>query len=468
MIAAFFGIGRDLEFYVMTYAVATYVAFTFGAIFDSVVVSRLVRAREDEGMEAARELAAVILRLSLCIAGAASVLLLVLVPLLAPIIATGFGPEEWPDLSRLAWYFVPWICAYLPYYAVAAWHKAQWRFKQMFSAEIAVIVTSIAVLAIWHRDIRSLPLAYALGYAVGLVLLLAGAGLLRKSSGSRSQPLRDLLRNVGEFYFANQSGSLATLVDRHVQSFVPAGGIAAINYSSQLINNVSSLLLLREAFIVPLAQHDNRALKLERLISGLMLVAAPMAGVIICFAPEIVQVLFERGRFDASATTLTAEALRINAMGLLTVPVLGPLVRMLQITDRIHYTHVMFLAMAATSAIFGYLFVLMLDFGVRGVALMQLASSIAACTATAWALARCGIALRWSRIFRSLALAAAAAGMSFFAATAATSPLENAWLRLLLGGAIYGVTVLGFYFLARSHLRDVVFGTTASEGPGSK
>jgi putative peptidoglycan lipid II flippase len=463
MIAAFFGIGRDLEFYVMAYAVATYVAFTFGAIFDSVVVSRLVRVRENEGVEAGRELAAVILRISLCIAGAASVLLLVLVPLLAPIIATGFGPEEWPDLSRLAWYFVPWICAYLPYYAVAAWHKAQWQFRRMFSAEIAVIVASIAVLTIWHRDIRSLPLAYAVGYAVGLVLLLLGSGLLRRKGRGPSQPPRDLLRNIGEFYLANQTGNIATLVDRHVQSFVPAGGVAAINYSSQLISNLASLLLLREAFIVPLAQHDNRADKLERLISGLMFAAAPLAGLIACFAPEIVSVLFERGRFDASATALTAEALRINAMGLLVAPILPPLVRMLQIIDRIHYTHVMFLAMAAASAIFGYLFVLVLELGVRGIALMQLASSVTACAVIAWVIARCGIALRWSRIFRYLVLAGVAAGAALLFATAATWPLENAWPRLMAGGSVYGLVVLGVYFLARSHMRGIIFGTTATQ-----
>jgi putative peptidoglycan lipid II flippase len=275
--------------------------------------------------------------------------------------------------------------------------------------------------------------------------------------------VRHLLRNVGEFYLANQSGSLVTLVDRHVQSFVPAGGIAAINYSSQLINNVSNLLLLREAFIVPLAQEDNSATKLERLISGLMLVAAPLTGIIICFAPEIVTVLFERGRFDASATTLTADALRINAIGLLAAPVLGPLARMIQIIDRIHYTHLMFLAMAAASAVFGYLFVLLLQLDVRGIALMQLASSIAASAVTVWALARCGTTLRWSRIFRSLALAAAAAGAASFIATAATWLLQNAWVCLLAGGSVYAIVVLGFYYLARSHMRGIIFGPTAKE-----
>jgi putative peptidoglycan lipid II flippase len=468
MIAAFFGIGRDLELYVMTYAVATSIAFTFGAIFDSVVVSRLVRARENEGMGAARELAAAILRISLCIAGAASVLLLVLMPLLAPIIATGFGPQEWPDLSRLGWYFIPWICAYLPYYAVAAWHKSQWQFRQMFSAEIVVIVTSIIVLAIWHRDIRSLPLAYATGYVAGTMLLLVGSGLLHRSSRNRSLPLRDLLRNMGEFYFAIQSGNLVTLVDRHIQSFVPAGGVAALNYSSQLINNVSSLLLLREAFIVPLAQQNDSASKLERLISGLTLVAIPLAGIIICFAPEILTVLFERGRFDASATTLTAKALCINAMGLLTVPVLGPLSRMLQITDRIHYTHLMYLAMAAASAFFGYLFVLVLDLGVRGVALMQLTSSITACIVIAWAIARCGIALRWSTIFRHLILAAGAAGTAFFVAMTATWLLQNAWGRLLAGSSVYAIVVLGFYLPARSHIRAIIFGAPENEAAGRK
>jgi putative peptidoglycan lipid II flippase len=466
MIAAFFGIGRDLEFFVMTYAVATYVAFTFGAIFDSVVVSRLVRARENEGTQVARQLASSVFRLSLCMAAAASLLLILAVPLLAPIIATGFGHQEWPNLSRIAWYFIPWICAYLPYYAVAAWYKSKWQFRRIFSAEIAVVITSIAVLALWHHDIRALPLAYAAGYAAGLIFCLPRSELLHRSSKVRSQGLRDLLRNIGEFYLTNQTGSLATLVDRHMQSFVPAGGVAAINYSSQLIVNISNLLVLREAFVVPLAQQENRADKLERLISGLMFVAVPLAGIVVCFAPEIVQVLFQRGRFGAAATELTAEALRINALGLLVAPILPPICRMLQIIDRINYTHLMLLAMAAACAISGYVFVLALGLGVRGVALMQLASSIAGCAVAAWMVARCGIALGWHRIVRCLMFAAAATAVAGLVAMAASWPFANAWARLLAGGAAYALVVLAFYLPARSHIRSIVFGAIPAPGGG--
>ena len=463
MIAAFFGVGHDLEFYVMAYAAATYIAFTFGAIYDSVVVSRLVRVREDAGTEAARALAAALLRLSFCIAAAASVLLLVLTPLLAPVIATGFGPNEWPELTRLAWYFVPWIITYLPYYAIAAWHKAQWRFKRTFAAEIVVIVTSIAALTIWHADIRTLPLAYAGGYVAGLMCLLPGSALVGCRSKSSVSSLRDALRNIGEFFLTNQTGSIAGLVDRHIQSFVPPGGVAAINYSSQLINNVSSLLLLREAFIVPLAQQENRTDRLERLMSGLMFVAVPLAGIITCFAPEIVQILFQRGRFDAAATTLTATALRINAMALLVAPILPPLCRMLQIADRINFTHIMFLTMAASSALFGYVLVLWLGLGVRGVALMQLISSVTACIVMAWLVARCGITLRWRTILGYLLFAAVATGAASLVALAATSPLANPWPRLLTGGAVFVCVVAGLYFPARSQLRAIIFGTASNK-----
>jgi putative peptidoglycan lipid II flippase len=458
LIAAYFGLSRDFDAYVMIYTLATLVVFTFSGIFESIAVPYLVRKRESEGEEAARLLANAILRISFAIGTAASLLLLIATPLLTPVIATGFSPDERTKIIWLGWYFLPWTLVSLPYYAAAASLKSTWRFTRVFVAEIVVVVVSIGVLAIWHDNIRALPIAYAAGYYAGFALLAVKAGLWRRTRKQPPTPVRAVIRNIGELYLAYQMGSVSGIIDRHIQSFVPPGGVAAINYSSQLVISLGSLLTFLEEFLVPLSQEADRAQRLERLISGVVLLAVPLAGFVACFAYEIVTVLFERGRFDAAATILTSDVLRISALGIVTGAVLMPLLRMFQIVDRIAFTYVMYGWLAVSILMFGYLFVVELGWGVQGVALAQLISSMTTCVLTGYLVSRCGIALRWRRVFGHLVFASAAAAAAYLVAVMATLSFDGVWARLLVGGPSYGVIMLLFYGLARSHLISIMFG----------
>lgn len=463
LIAAYFGIGRDFDAYVMVYTMATVMVFTFGAIFDSIAVPHLVRAREKDGPETALALARSIFRLSLWLGGGMSLVFLVAVPLLTPIFASGFSPEERSGLASLAWYFLPWTFVCLPYYAAAARHKMEWRFNRVFIAEIVIVAVSIVFLTLRHGDIRMLPLAYASGYAVGLLQLVAGTALWRRATGESPPSVRNVVRNIGEMFLANQSGGVSALVDRHIQSFVPAGGIGAVNYATQIIGSLSNLLTFREIYMVPLTAQAERAERLERLLIGVLLVAVPLSGLVACFAPELVKVLLQRGRFDATATALTADVLRIGAFSLATAGITAPLYRMFQIVDRIHYMHVVNLTAALTLGIFGYLFVVALGWGVRGVASMQLASGTISTVLIAHLVGRCGVRVRWRTVLGWLALAACISGIAYAAAAAAITELENTWLRLVIGGTAYGLVVLFFYFLARAQLRGIVFGLKTAE-----
>lgn len=458
LIAAYFGIGQDFDAYVMVYTVATVLVFTFGGIFNSVAVPRLVRTREREGAEKARALARSIFRLSLLLSGGISLTFLIAVPLLTPIFATGFSSDERANLTKLAWYFLPWTLVCVPYYAAAARHKMEWQFNRVFAAEIVTVVVSTGCLVLWHGDIRVLPLAYAVGYGAALVQLAAGSALWRSAGDVISPSLRGVIRNVGELFLANQTAGLASLSDRHFQSFLVVGGIGAVNYSTQIIASFSSLLTLREIYTVPLTQQADRAERLGRLLCGLLLLAVPLAFLMAYLAPELVQVMLQRGRFDATASALTAAALRVGAFSLIASTVMAPLVRVFQIVDRIHLVQVVYLSWAVSILIFGYLFVVMLGWGVQGVALMQVAGSVTAAIATSFLVDRCGIRLRWGMIFSWFALAVVVSSIAYLVTVPIVSGLENPWLRLTVSSAVYGVAILVGYFLVRAKIRRLVFG----------
>jgi putative peptidoglycan lipid II flippase len=458
LIAAYFGAGREFDGYVMVFTVATLLVFNFAGIFDSVAVPRLVRTRETERPETALALARSIFRLSLGLGIVMSAVFLIAVRLFAPIFATGFSPAERSALAGLSWYFVPWTIVCVPYYAAAARYKMEWRFNRVFAAEIVIVVVSIAFLQFHHDVIHALPIAYACGYAAGLFQLTAGSGLCRVGGGAKSTSLLGVVRNIGELFLANQTGSLASLADRHIQSFLASGGITAVNYATQITSVLSSLLTMREIYVVPLTQQLDRAARLERLLSGLVVLAFPLAGLIGCLAPDIVQVLLQHGRFDAASAAMTAEVLRISSLSLVVSAMLAPLARMFQILDRIHYTHAIYLAVAVSTIVFGYLFVGLLGWGVRGVALMQLGSSLVTTIVTVQLVAHCGVHLRWSVIALWIGLAGAVTGIACAGTIATLSEVENVWLRIVIGGSSYGVIVLVFSFLGRARLHDLILG----------
>ena len=467
LIAASFGVTSALDGYVTVYAIATYAVFTFGAVFDWTAVPNLARVREREGLDSAVALAVLLFRISLVLGAVVSVLFMIAVPLLSPIIATGFAATEKKKLTELAWYFLPWTLVYVPYYAAAARYKMEWRFNRVFGAEIVTIIASIAVLALWHDNVHCLPIAYSVGYAAGLLQLLVGGGLLRLRAISSQPAVRTLLRNIGELFVANQSSNASSVIDRHIQSFVPAGGVAAINYSAQLTNTLASLLTFRDIFAVPLANDRNRENKLERLLCGLVLLAAPLAGIVVCFAADIVTIVFQRGRFDLAATEFTSEVLRISALGLVTGAIYFPLMRTFQIMDRINLTYVLFATLSVSTAAFGYLFVVALQLGVRGVALMQVASGPVVCFIAARLLQNCGLHLNWGRILRYLLFASLTSLVAFLVAAEIASVAEQPLMRLVAGGAAYGAVVAAAYSAAISQLREIVFGSAPNQGSPS-
>ncbi|MGE5538260.1 MAG: lipid II flippase MurJ [Gemmatimonas sp.] len=454
LIAAYFGISRDLDVYLVAYAVATIVAFTFSATFDSAVVPRLVQTRAVRGDAGFQSLATALFRVSCGLGLAAAAALIAVTPLLVPLVATGFDVGERGAVSELVWSFAPWVVLCLPYYAAAAWHKSRRAFNRVFAAELLIGVVSIAVLVSVHDRVEILPLAYAAGYGAALVLLVAGTGLL-SLSGGRADGVGAVLRSVGELYVANQTGSVTAMIDRHYQSLVPPGGIAAVGFAGQIITGLTGLLTFREIYIVPLSEHERRDEKLERLLIGLVVLAIPASVFGLCFAYEATDILFRRGRFDADAARVTADVLGVYILSVVPSVVTTPLARMLLIVDRVSWMHLYYLASAAILAAGGYVFVRVLDLGTQGVAWMLLVNAVGGCAAMAVLTGRFGIRPRWGRVLRYAVYAGFAAAVAFLCARLAAAPFVSSWARLAAGTPAYGAVVAMLFFIVRSRLRTI-------------
>ncbi|MGW1722992.1 murein biosynthesis integral membrane protein MurJ [Streptomyces sp. NPDC002306] len=159
---------------------------------------------------------------------------------------------------------------------------------------------------------------------------LPAADVQESGSGTRPMDLA-LVATVLLFALCRQS---QVLVERFLASTLPAGAISHLNYAQKVaqIPMTLSLMVCTVTFPVvarALADGDTERARgrVERDLSlAACMVLLGTATVVAC-APQLVELLFQRGAFTARDTAATADVMRVYALGLLGQTLVGALVR---------------------------------------------------------------------------------------------------------------------------------------------
>ncbi|MER5973108.1 lipid II flippase MurJ [Streptomyces sp. NPDC002055] len=124
------------------------------------------------------------------------------------------------------------------------------------------------------------------------------------------------------------------LVERHLASSLPAGAISHLNYAQKVaqVPMVLSLMVCTVTFpLVARAMADGQAdrarRRVERDLTLAGLVVLLGAAYVAACAPQLIQLLFQRGAFDSHDTAATASVMRVYALGLLGHSLTGALIR---------------------------------------------------------------------------------------------------------------------------------------------
>nr|WP_246531281.1 lipid II flippase MurJ [Streptomyces bathyalis] len=124
------------------------------------------------------------------------------------------------------------------------------------------------------------------------------------------------------------------LFERYLASPLPAGAISHLNYAQKVAQMpmVLSLMVCTVTFPVvarAMAEGDKQRarLRVERDLALVGIVVLLGAAYVIACAPQLIQLLFQRGAFDARDTADTASVMRVYSFGLLGHSLVGALVR---------------------------------------------------------------------------------------------------------------------------------------------
>lgn len=150
---------------------------------------------------------------------------------------------------------------------------------------------------------------------------------------ARTAPLLGfaVLAPVVVFVVSRQS---QVLVERFLASTLPAGAISHLNYAQKVAQMpmVLSLMICTVTFPVvaqamAAGDREKARLRVERDLALAGMVVLLGTAVVLGYAPQIIEVLFQRGAFGVADTDSTAQVMRVYALGLLGHCLVGALSR---------------------------------------------------------------------------------------------------------------------------------------------
>ncbi|MFF5756245.1 lipid II flippase MurJ [Streptomyces longwoodensis] len=344
-LARLFGAGSDTDAFLVAWTVPEFaatlliedgLAFALIPAF-SAALSR--RARGAGGDPVRALVAGTLPRLSLAFV-AVGALLVVAAPQLVDVLAPGLpDPGLAVDCTRLT-------ATCVVSFGLAGYCSAALRAHRRFVAPAAIYVAYNAgiitgMLALGGRwGVRAAAAGVAVGgclmVAVQLPSLLRQVG--RRSRHGAGAPAEEprpldaaLVASVLLFALCRQS---QVLVERFLASQLPAGAISHLNYAQKVAQMpmILSLMLCTVTFPVvarALADGDTERARgrVERDVALAACVVLLGAATVVACAPQIIEVLFQRGAFTARDTAATAGVMRVYALGLLGQTLVGALTR---------------------------------------------------------------------------------------------------------------------------------------------
>ncbi|MGW7030162.1 murein biosynthesis integral membrane protein MurJ, partial [Streptomyces xanthophaeus] len=289
-------------------------------------------------------LGATLPRLAVLLAAVASVLVLA-APLVVAVLAPGLpDPELAVQCTRLT-------ALTVLSFGIAGYFSAALRAHRSFvppaaiyvSYNVGIIGTMLALHTLW--GVR----AAAAGVAVGGLLMVlvqlpafirnVGFGPTRRKGAPRSQRDRDrptliafgVIAPVIFFAVFRQS---QVLVERFLAASLPSGAISHLNYAQKVAQMpmVLSLMICTVTFPVvaqamAAGEREKARRRVEQDLALASLAVLMGTALVIGYAPQIIQVLFERGAFTHQDTLATASVMRVYGLGLLGHCLVGALSR---------------------------------------------------------------------------------------------------------------------------------------------
>lgn len=315
-----FGTGDQLDSFVMAFVVPSFVTVVVANSLSFALIPIYIKVRDQEDNKAAQRLFSGIMMRAIALLILTTIAIAITAPIYLPLMASGFSPEKLQLTTHLLWIISPSI---LLYGIVNVWGGVMNAGEKFALAAFTPVLTTLAIVIMLFLFPSWGVYALAGGLIVGslLEMIVLGIGLLQQGINLRPRWFKYDANSklVIKEYFSVIVGSFlmcsATLVDQSMAAMLAPGSVAALGYANRVIALPLTLITLAlGTAVVPyfsqtIAQKDWHKINhtFKYYLKLIFITTVPLTIVFILASKLIIQLLFERGSFDAEDTRLVAQ-----------------------------------------------------------------------------------------------------------------------------------------------------------------
>jgi putative peptidoglycan lipid II flippase len=331
-VAHHFGTADELDAFLLAFSFLSFLAAVFGGGMPEAFLPAYATVKHEQSDASAQRLAvqATIWHgVSLLIIGA---IVCLAAPWILALTGKGFSQAKQTLAVETMHHLYPYFVLYGMCFHLSTWMRAEKKFVLASSVPLLPPVMIIFCLASAGHGppIHALVAGTNIGVLIqALVLFIALWRQLPAEKGwldtclTRWEPgNRAVLRNAMSFLVAGLIFNSSSIVDQMMAAWLESGSVAVLSYTEKICGIVLALTATAASeavfpfFADNVARREWAALKrnLLHITGAILLVAVPLAAVLIVFAPQIVGLLFERGSFGHEDTLRVAAVLRFAAL----------------------------------------------------------------------------------------------------------------------------------------------------------
>ena len=384
-VAHHFGTADALDAYMLAFTFLAFGATVLGGGLPESFLPVYVDVKNQSGATQANRFAIQASAIQLLTLLVAAVLAWLLAPALIVATTHGFGETKQLLAIDLMRRLIPVLICYGLAHQLAIWLRADKLFGVSAAAPM-LIPAGIILMLVWagsDAGVDDLVAGTIWGAAAHLLVLAMVLGwrmhrlgeMPRRVLRSAEPAIGGMIRRAGPFLMAGIVFSSAIVVDQAMAAWLESGSVAVLGYTEKSCGIILALTagpacdVLFPYFSEAAARKDWAGLKRQLLQSSGLIVGAALPAMLalLVFAPSIVQILFQRGEFDAGDTERVAHVLRFAALQIPFYILGGLLSRVVVSLQASRFILLMSIAALTLNAALNWLF--MRSMGAAGIAL---------------------------------------------------------------------------------------------------
>lgn len=330
ILAAFLGATDQADAFYMTTSIfgILYPILDLGIwkVFLPTYKSKLVENKEKKAEDIANTAVTLFLILSVALV----LFLIVFAKPLVALMAPGFDPEKRKITVHYLKLSAPAYLLMATASVVGAMLQSREKFLGSQIREIGTHVSKIVFIFIFYRffGIYAAVTAMIVGSVFRLIIQLPFINWkwkFRLNFDFKDPDIAPMIKGLPSVAITATIAHINSLIDKIIASGTVSGAVSCLNYGNKLLHVFSGTIstAIATAVYPSIIQHiakreeDKLQVLLKNVFCALMFFTIPISIFCFLFSTELVTVAFQRGAFDADATTLTAGVFVGYCLGML-------------------------------------------------------------------------------------------------------------------------------------------------------